>query len=148
MCRDNEIPLRVVKKMFNFRYFFKQVMAMFGCLRCVSHLLSLLKKMIEGLHEESYFLDVRRIFLARIYWNDHKHCVIPEMRESFTELGNYYRMGAIAKYKSMKNGSMLHNHIIHKKNGQWMVVFSKRSKIDPLRNRVSYSCLESLDLFT
>ena len=112
--------------MFNFRYFFKQIMVMFGCLRCVSHLPSLLKKMTEGLYDESYFLDVQKTFLTRIIWNDHKYCVIPEMRESFTESGNYYRMGAIAKYKSMKNGSMLHDCVIHKKNGQWMVVFLKK----------------------
>ena len=81
--------------------------------------------MTEGLHDESYFLDVQSTFLARIHWNDHKHCVTPEMRESFTESGNYYRMGAIAKYKSTKNGFMLHDCVIHKKMDSRWLFFQK-----------------------
>ena len=100
--------------------------------------------MTEGLYDESYFSNVQKTFLTRINWNDHKYCVIPEMRESFTESGNYYRMGAIAKYKSIKNGSMLYDCVIHKKNGPQMVVFSKSAVIDPLKNRISYSSQESL----
>ena len=62
MCKDNGIPLKVVKKMFNFRYFFEQIMVMFGCLRCVFICHPFWKKWLRVFMTSLIFQMFKRLF--------------------------------------------------------------------------------------